>query len=108
MNLTCIICPKGCALTYENGLVSGNACKRGAEYAVREATAPMRDITTTLPVSNRRTPVSVKTSAPIPKEAVLSATEEIRTYSVTAPIRRGDVLIRNICGVDLIATATVL
>lgn len=108
MKLVCIVCPKGCTLTYENGLVSGNACKRGAEYAVREATAPVRDITTTLPVSNRSTPVSVKTSAPIPKDAVLSAMEEIRTYSATAPIRRGDVLIRDICGVDLIATMTVL
>ena len=108
MKLTCIICPKGCALTYENGLVSGNACKRGAEYAAREATAPMRDITTTLPVSNRGIPVSVKTSAPIPKEAVLQAMEHIRTRSAAAPIRRGDVLIRDICGVDLIATMTVL
>ena len=46
--LTCIICPKGCALKVEldeNGKVlgvTGNTCKRGAEYAENECTNPMR------------------------------------------------------------------
>lgn len=46
--LTCIICPKGCALKAkldENGKVlrvTGNTCKRGAEYAENECTNPMQ------------------------------------------------------------------
>lgn len=46
-NLTCIGCPMGCALLVEmNGKeiisVTGNTCKKGAEYAVKEVTDPTR------------------------------------------------------------------
>ena len=51
-NLTCIGCPMGCALLVEmNGKeiisVTGNTCKKGAEYAVKEVTDPTRIVTTT-------------------------------------------------------------
>lgn len=108
MKFVCIICPNGCEMTCENGLVTGNLCKRGEEYAKREATAPMRDVTSTLPVSDRGTSVSVKTASPIPKARIREMMEFIRTHTVSAPIRRGDVLFRNVCGTNLIATMTVL
>ena len=56
--LTCIICPKGCALKVEldeNGKVlgvTGNTCKRGAEYAENECTNPMRTVTSTMRCSD--------------------------------------------------------
>ena len=59
-NLTCIGCPMGCALLVEmNGKeiisVTGNTCKKGAEYAVKEVTDPTRIVTTTVRVKNGST-----------------------------------------------------
>ena len=71
-NLTCIGCPMGCALLVEmNGKeiisVTGNTCKKGAEYAVKEVTNPTRIVTTTVRVKNGSMPVvSVKTAQDIP------------------------------------------
>ena len=73
--LTCIICPRGCALeaTVQDGqvTVTGNACQRGAEYAVSECLHPVRTVTTIVKVANREnTMVSVKTETPVPKESM--------------------------------------
>ena len=56
-NLTCIGCPMGCALLVEMDgkeiiSVTGNTCKKGAEYAVKEVTDPTRIVTTTVRVKN--------------------------------------------------------
>lgn len=53
----CINCPLGCPLTVtvENGevkSVTGNTCKRGELYAVKEVTAPARTVTSTVRVLN--------------------------------------------------------
>ena len=46
--LTCIVCPRGCPLTVTLGeggevlSVTGNAGKRGVEYATTECTPPHR------------------------------------------------------------------
>ncbi|MBR4723815.1 MAG: DUF1667 domain-containing protein, partial [Clostridia bacterium] len=52
-NLTCIVCPMGCSIDveFENGevlSVTGNTCKRGAEYAKNECISPVRTITSTV------------------------------------------------------------
>ena len=43
-NLTCIICPRGCALTVTKGegslTVAGNSCPKGKQYAIEECTNP--------------------------------------------------------------------
>ena len=45
-NLTCIGCPLGCALKVtidgDNVTVTGNTCKRGADYGAKEVTHPTR------------------------------------------------------------------
>ena len=51
--LTCIGCPLGCLINVEirDGKiisVTGNTCKRGWEYAVKEMTDPTRIVTTTV------------------------------------------------------------
>ena len=33
MELVCIVCPKGCRMTVENGVVTGNTCKKGEAFA---------------------------------------------------------------------------
>ena len=75
-NITCILCPRGCAMTVKGELgnlqVTGNTCPRGAEYAINECTNPVRTVTSTVWVSNRKdTMVSVKTAAPVPKEKMM-------------------------------------
>ncbi len=108
--LTCIICPRGCALTAEGegGLltVSGNGCPKGKEYAVRECTAPTRTVTSTVRVSNRGDrPVSVKTASPVPKDQIFEVMRQIRAAKVLAPVAIGDMMIRDVCGTDIVATA---
>lgn len=107
--LTCIICPRGCAVTVDDSLaVSGNACKRGEAYAIAECTNPTRTVTSIVRVDNRNdTMVSVKTAAPIPKDAMFDAMAQIRAKSVSAPVALGDVIFDDFYGTQLIATANV-
>ena len=111
-NITCIICPKGCGITVEEtaeGLkVAGNVCPRGEKYAIEECTHPTRTVTSFIRVENRPdTMVSVKTSAPIPKEKMFEAMKLIRAAKATAPIAIGDVLLADVFGADMIATKSI-
>ena len=111
-NLVCILCPRGCNLTakQENGTitVTGNTCPRGEKYAIHECTNPVRTVTSILRISNRDgIMVSVKTATPIAKSRMFEAMEKIRSTSVEAPVHIGDVLIRDVCGADIIATKNI-
>ena len=108
-DLICIICPRGCALHAEmkDGelVVSGNACPKGAQYAVDECTNPVRTITSMVRVSNREDcMVSVKTAAPIPKGNIFDVMEKIRCAEIEAPVAIGDVVLEDIFGTKVIAT----
>ncbi len=112
MELTCICCPVGCMLKteIENQAVrsiSGNGCKRGAEYAMQECVAPVRVVTGSVAVDGGRLRrISVKTASPVPKSSVLNVMDAVHALRAKAPIRIGDVLCSGIAGtgVDLIAT----
>ncbi len=111
-NITCIICPRGCALTVdinENDVkVSGNACPKGERYGIDECTNPIRTVTSTVRVENRTdTMVSVKTETPIAKEKIFDVMQAIRNTTVNAPVRIGDVIIDDVCGSKIIATKNV-
>ena len=109
--LTCIGCPIGCALRVEmrgeEVRVQGNACPRGEKYAKAEVTCPERMVTSTVLLAggmiNR---VPVKTAHEVPNDRVLDCMEEIRRARAVAPVRIGDILIRNCAGtgVDVVAT----
>ncbi len=112
--ITCINCPVGCRLqvTIESGRVTnveGQGCKRGETYAHQECIAPARMVTAAVPVSDRRTPVSVKTRTPIPKEQIFACMKQLSALRLQAPVRMGDVVLADVCGtgVDVIATKTV-
>lgn len=112
-NLVCIICPRGCSLRVEGSgndwKVSGNSCAKGAHYAMDECTHPVRTVTSIVRVSNREdTMVSVKTSAPIPKEHIFDAMQIIRALTAEAPVHIGDVLCPAVFGADVIATKDIL
>ena len=112
-NLICIICPRGCQLTAEhnNGIlqVHGYSCPKGEAYAVNEFLHPMRTVTATIRVSNRvNTMVSVKTALPIPKDKMMDVMAVLRKTEITAPVKLGDVVLRDIFGSDVVITKNIL
>ncbi|RLI92222.1 MAG: hypothetical protein DRO65_00345 [Candidatus Altiarchaeales archaeon] len=113
----CIVCPNSCeiyvSVNEKNEILKleGNLCPRGEDYVRKELKAPERVVTSTVKVRDGNMPlVSVKTSKPIPKEKIFEVMEEIRKLEVRAPIKIGDVLLKNIAGTsaDLVATKNVL
>lgn len=107
--MICINCPRGCHLKVDTEKleVTGNFCPRGKAYGISEITAPKRTITSTVKVVNGTIErCSVKTSAPIDKNKIFEAMEEINKVEVEAPVNMHQVLIKDILGsgVDVIAT----
>ena len=111
-NLTCIVCPMGCQLTVTklpNSIaVSGHTCKRGETYAIQEVTLPTRVITSSVKVTGSDLPLCpCKTAGTVPKSKIPECLDAIRTITVAAPVRIGDVLAEDLAGtgVKLVATA---
>lgn len=117
--LTCIICPLGCLMevTIEHEGeskrvidVKDNTCPRGSEYAQKELINPTRTLTTTIAVNGGETALlPVKTAGEVPKDQLINCMEIVRRITANAPIKRGDILIRDILGtgVNIIACADV-
>ncbi|MBN1617220.1 MAG: DUF1667 domain-containing protein [Spirochaetales bacterium] len=104
MITTCILCPRGCRLTIDEKdphTVTGNACPRGAIWGREEVTAPVRTLTATCAVTlpagmdapARRVPV--RTSGPVPKDAVIDLARELTSIKLSLPVFAGDVVIDN-------------
>lgn len=111
--MTCIICPRGCSLKVELEDkkvlgVSGNACKRGVDYAVAECTCPTRTLTTTVATESGEV-LAVKTNKPIPKELLFACMDVINAYVAPNDLRLGDKVIENLLdtGADLVVTSYV-
>ncbi len=108
----CIICPKGCELEGETDgqeilSLEGASCPRGREYLAQELRDPRRTITSTVLVEGGESPlVSVRLSAPVPKNQIFAVMEAIRRLRVVAPVSLGEVLLPDLLrlGCDLIAT----
>jgi len=109
----CIGCPLGCRLEVEEDEahqiveVRGYDCKRGQEYAKQEHADPRRMVTTSINVHNglwARLPV--KTTQPVPKNSVLAVNRVIQSLTLTAPVKLGEVLLRDVLGTgaDVVAT----
>ncbi len=112
VEMTCIVCPMGCRLLLEeeNGkyVVRGNGCRRGADYAVQEATNPQRTLTSLVKMDGGIEPLCpVKTASPIPKAKIGEALQALKAAHAHAPIGIGDVVIKDIAGtgIDLVSTA---
>lgn len=113
--LICISCPIGCLLHVErdgSGVlkVSGNACRRGEVYGIKEVTAPMRTVTSTVRVLEGNKPLaSVRTQNDIPKDKIFVCLDAIKALRIRAPVSVGDVMIENVAGtgVNVIATSAV-
>ncbi|ABR30482.1 molybdopterin oxidoreductase [Thermosipho melanesiensis] len=113
--LTCISCPIGCELkVYMEGeeiKVEGNRCPRGFEYAKNEMIDPKRILTISVKVENGFMELaSTKTDKPVPKKRLNEIIGYVKTLKVSAPVKRGDIIVKDILGTgaNLVATRTVL
>lgn len=112
VNVTCIMCPKGCPGTvskHESGMLelTGFTCKRGEEYAQEEITLPKRMLTTTVKIDRGElTLLPVVSKNLLPKDKVMDCLNEIRKLTIMAPIYEGDLVVPNILGlgVDIVAS----
>ncbi len=111
MELVCIVCPRGCRIVVENGVASGNACKRGEAFALSETTCPMRSVCSTVATTFSDFPVlPVRTDGEIPKDKIGELMVQINAVVVDKKLKRGDMVIEGVCGTDvnLIATASIV
>lgn len=114
--MNCIMCPMGCEMTVtvENGKVidvKGNTCPRGAKYANDEVTAPKRMLTTTVRIEGGMLPLlPVVSETVLPKEKVLDCAAFLRGVTVKAPVKTGDIIVKDILGlgVNIIASRDML
>lgn len=118
LQFNCTTCPSECLLTVNvvrdaNGAVvevrsvTGNSCPRGDKFARQELTCPARVLTTTVAVSGGdETLLPVRTAEAIPLALHAQAMNLIRGLVVNAPIRMGDVVLKNLLNtnIDLIAS----
>ena len=111
----CISCPMGCHLSVDdtdksNIIVTGNTCPRGKIYGINEVTRPKRMVTSSVKVTGGiDLVVSVKTKEAIDKNLIFDVLNELKNIEVKAPIKIGDVIIKNVLntGVDIVATSNV-
>lgn len=113
--LVCTVCPNSCSLTVElnpDGIavkVAGNRCSRGETFAKQEVVCPMRMLTSTVLLRHEdgtETLIPVRSSDSMALNKHTQAMELLRHTAVKAPVKMGDVLIRDILGthVDIIAS----
>jgi CxxC motif-containing protein len=110
--IVCIVCPTGCRIRVsgpdgQHLEVSGNECRRGEEYALKEITDPRRTLITTVRIEHgslRRLPV--RTNREIPKKSMFACMEVINRVRIEAPVEIGQVIIPDILctGADVVAT----
>ena len=113
--ITCIVCPIGCKILVKTDgskfeALDGFKCKRGIEYAKSEALDPRRMLTTSVLVIDGEWPlVSVKSSKPVPKDKLFSVLSEIKKAEVKAPVKLGQVVVKDIAktGINIVATKEV-
>lgn len=112
--LICVMCPIGCELVVTalaaDLAITGNLCDKGIDFARDEILEPIRNIATSIPIAGTDfRMLSVRLSKGIPRKLIPAVMSKITEFRTVPPVRRGDILIRNVAssGADLIATRTV-
>ena len=86
--------------------IEGFTCPQGKEYGLNEYKNPLRTIITTMRIEGSLLPlVPVRSVKPIPKTKLSDAMKIINNAVCKAPVKMGDVLIKNILdtGIDVVA-----
>jgi len=116
--IICTNCPLGCKinLVYADAdeveiiEAQGNRCKRGLEFAKQEITDPLRVVVTSVRVEDGEIPMaSVRSDKPVPLRLMEEIMGVIRQTKVSAPVKRGDIIIENVLntGANIISMRTV-
>ncbi len=108
----CTGCPLGCRLEVDASggdviEVRGFGCRKGERYGRQEHVDPRRPVSTTVWIEGaalRRVPVRV--AEPVPRGEVRAVVRALRGVQVQAPVRRGEVVLADVCGtgIDVIVT----
>lgn len=109
--LVCINCPKGCHLTcnLEDLSVEGASCEKGIEYAREELTAPKRNLTTTLALSdgmiklNGRARLPIISKEKVDKAKLLSLCLALGNIIIDKEVKMGQV-VATIENIDFLAS----
>lgn len=99
--MICIVCPRGCHLTVDEQTleVRNNSCPRGAEYGKNEVVSPMRTITGSVGIKGGiHRKLAVRTDRAVPKGMMFDIMNVLHSCTVNSPVKRGQVLIENVCG----------
>jgi CxxC motif-containing protein len=110
--MVCVVCPVSCRMTVDINeagdiFVSGNKCKRGVTYAEVELTNPTRKVSTTVRIeqgAHLRLPV--KSDVEVPKAKMLDVVRALDQVLVTAPVKVGDVVAKDVLGLGINFIAT--
>ena len=110
-HITCIICPLGCRVSVElidgEYHFSGNRCKKGADFAKAELSAPIRMLTTTVRTIFNDMPVlPVRTSGEVPKEKIPEIIKELAKMVITKRVTIGETIAGNVSGTGCSIVAT--
>lgn len=112
--ITCISCPLGCRISIEKlgdeEIFKGHECKKGEEYAIQEINNPRRILTTTVKIVNGEVKLlPVRSEKEIPKDMIIRGIIELSKINVKAPIKCGDLILKNILetGIDIIASRNI-
>ncbi len=97
-SIICPLCPNGCnVFVSENGTVTGNRCRRGKEYAVKEKTSPERILTTTIRLCGSKDELlPVRSTSMLKKDEIKAVTQYLSDLVINAPVKEGDVVLRDI------------
>ncbi|MDR1215211.1 MAG: DUF1667 domain-containing protein [Treponema sp.] len=110
----CIVCPNSCRLkvtaTGEEITVTGNECARGEKHGIHEYREPTRMLTTTIAITGGTlTRLPVISREEVPKAQLGRCLETLYKMKLNAPVRCGDIIVKNICdtGVDVAASRSI-
>ncbi len=89
--VTCTLCPTGCQVRFneETGEYEGNKCKRGAQFAEQERTAPKRILTTTVKLADGRL-LPVRSAFPVSKQKLPQLVRQTSEITVSPPVKCGE------------------
>lgn len=111
--MKCEVCPVGCQLVVDAerpGLVSGNRCERGREFAKMAMSEEEITVTGRIRIKNgNMSHLPVVTSRKVSPWEGKRILEEISKLQVEAPVKNGDCIVKNIgeSAADLLAARSI-
>jgi CxxC motif-containing protein len=108
--ITCICCPRGCRITAGRTPefhATGQACKRGLDYAREELISPKRTVTAVVRTdSDEFRYAPVKTDRPLDMKRIDALLKELYRLRISLPREIGSVILKDFrgTGVNVVVT----